>query len=82
MVDYNQARCSLSNSKDDFMDYFEDGDIPDLNYQRAMVELRKFDTPEYLINFWCAVGIWRSGDTPKTEISHPWNKGIEHLTTR
>ena len=64
------------------MDYFESGEFADLNYQRAVIVLKKFDTPEYLISYWKAVGVWRSPDVPPPEIYHPWNKGIEDLTKR
>ena len=62
------------------MNYFEEGDVTDINYQRAIVEMRKMRSPEYLIKFWRAVGVWRSKDTPRIENCMPWNKGIEHLT--
>lgn len=58
------------------MNYFEEGDITDINYHRAMIEMDKIVSPNYLFMFWKATGKYRSRDMPRIEICDPWYEDL------
>lgn len=59
-------------------DYLENPTIQH-ELKRAKVLLERADTPEFLINYWNAVGNLPRGQIPFAELVSPWQRGIEHL---